>query len=277
VSGGVAPYTYLWKFGDGSTSILADPSHVYTSKGTFHVTLNVTDESSNVSQSNATIVVLGPAPVLNVTVSADPAAGASPLLVQFSATPFGGSPPYTFTWNFDDGTRGTGISLEHWFNRSGVYSVDIEVNDSAGGSNQTVVLITAFPALNVSLMASPPSVAVGMNVSLTTHVTGGSGEGITYAWIANGVIVAGDGANLTYLASQAGQLEIQVRVTDSGGDNASAKVDVAVSSAGAGWPATAGGAPTSASLTTWIEVGAVVAAIGIGLGVTLSYRKSRSK
>jgi gliding motility-associated-like protein len=35
-------YTYLWKFGDGGTSTLANPSHPYTTKGSYDVELEVT-------------------------------------------------------------------------------------------------------------------------------------------------------------------------------------------------------------------------------------------
>ncbi|MGW2171570.1 carbohydrate-binding protein [Streptomyces sp. NPDC001705] len=37
------PLTYSWDFGDGSTSTQADPSHTYTTKGTYRPTLTVKD------------------------------------------------------------------------------------------------------------------------------------------------------------------------------------------------------------------------------------------
>src|SRR6266566_618351 len=42
---GTAPYSYSWNFGDGGISTAASPNHVYSSAGTFTVTLNVTDSS----------------------------------------------------------------------------------------------------------------------------------------------------------------------------------------------------------------------------------------
>ncbi|MFH0846441.1 MAG: DUF4349 domain-containing protein [Chloroflexota bacterium] len=47
VAGGFAPYSYEWNFGDGSTSTLAAPTHVYRSSGNYTVTLKVTDDKGN--------------------------------------------------------------------------------------------------------------------------------------------------------------------------------------------------------------------------------------
>ncbi|MCI4337086.1 MAG: PKD domain-containing protein [Thermoplasmata archaeon] len=43
VLGGTHPYTYLWKFGDGGQSTLANPSHTYSGAGQYTVSLTVTD------------------------------------------------------------------------------------------------------------------------------------------------------------------------------------------------------------------------------------------
>ncbi len=43
VSGGVAPFRYAWAFGDGGTSAVPDPEHVFTGTGDYAVTLTVTD------------------------------------------------------------------------------------------------------------------------------------------------------------------------------------------------------------------------------------------
>ena len=43
VSGGTPPYTYLWDFGDGTTSTEQNPSHVFPSGAVYRVTLTVRD------------------------------------------------------------------------------------------------------------------------------------------------------------------------------------------------------------------------------------------
>lgn len=46
VVGGVPPYSYLWTFGDGSTSTSAAPTHTFTTPGTYTPSLTVTDSQS---------------------------------------------------------------------------------------------------------------------------------------------------------------------------------------------------------------------------------------
>jgi len=50
------PTSYLWDFGDGQTSTLADPSFTYTSLGTFTVTLTATNEIGSNTTSSLVVV-----------------------------------------------------------------------------------------------------------------------------------------------------------------------------------------------------------------------------
>ncbi|MBN2456553.1 MAG: DUF4349 domain-containing protein, partial [Sedimentisphaerales bacterium] len=54
VSGGFAPYTYKWDFGDGTTSTDESPVHTYDADGKFTVTLTVTDDKGNTATDTRT-------------------------------------------------------------------------------------------------------------------------------------------------------------------------------------------------------------------------------
>jgi hypothetical protein len=52
-SGGTPPYQYYWTFGDNSRASLAEnPTHTYTTAGSYTVTLTVTDNSIKHNNSN---------------------------------------------------------------------------------------------------------------------------------------------------------------------------------------------------------------------------------
>ncbi len=96
------PTSWLWDFGDGSTSTQQSPSHVYTSSGSYTVSLAV----SNVGGQN-TLTKNGCISVstgnLAANFSASPASGPAPLTVAFTNQSSGkviGS-----AWTFGDGSE----------------------------------------------------------------------------------------------------------------------------------------------------------------------------
>jgi hypothetical protein len=57
VLGGLAPYTWVWIFGDGGTSTSQNPSHAYTTAGTYDAQVTVTDACGNQSYDIVTVTV----------------------------------------------------------------------------------------------------------------------------------------------------------------------------------------------------------------------------
>jgi len=72
---------------------------------------------------------------LQVSISADPVAGAEPLTVQFQSRVTRGQPPYSYRWDFDDLKSNTDASPVHIFTGPGVYMVSLKLMDI---NNQTV-------------------------------------------------------------------------------------------------------------------------------------------
>lgn len=65
--------SYLWNFGDGQTSTEANPTHAYSTAGTFTATLTVTDNEGAQATDTATVTVTDvPAPGTPITVETEP-------------------------------------------------------------------------------------------------------------------------------------------------------------------------------------------------------------
>jgi len=64
------PLTYLWDFGDGTTSMLPNPSKTYSQKGTYTVELHVSD-GPNTAQSVPIVVQVGNTPILTIVAPVD--------------------------------------------------------------------------------------------------------------------------------------------------------------------------------------------------------------
>jgi len=57
VSGGTPPYIYNWDFGDGTSSSVASPTHVYAVDGSFTAIFTVNDAAGDSAESSVTITV----------------------------------------------------------------------------------------------------------------------------------------------------------------------------------------------------------------------------
>jgi PKD repeat protein len=98
-TGGTAPYSYSWDFGDGSaTSTAQNPSHTYNSAGTFTATLTVTDSSSPAKSATS-----------SVTVTASPIAGTPPG-APTGLTAHGGTGQVSLSWTAPASNGGVAIT-----------------------------------------------------------------------------------------------------------------------------------------------------------------------
>ena len=177
-TGGTAPYSYSWNFGDGSaTSTAQNPSHTYNSAGTYTATLTVTDSSSPVKTATSTVTttVSAVGNPLTATVSANPTSGQVPLTVAFTGTGTGGTPPYSYSWNFGDGSTSTAQNPSHTYNTAGTYTATLTVTDSSSPTRKTAsasITITASP-----IAGTPPGAPTGLTA------TGGNGQ-VSLSWTA---------------------------------------------------------------------------------------------
>ena len=94
-TGGTPAYHYSWNFGDGSAvSTAQNPSHTYSTVGTYTATLTVTDSASPANSATSTVAV-----------TADPVGSVTPSAPQnLTATP--GTNQVTLNWQAPSSTGG---------------------------------------------------------------------------------------------------------------------------------------------------------------------------
>lgn len=107
------PVLFEWDFGDGSTSTMQSPGHLYATSGTFDVTLTVTN-SENCPSSLTLPVVVWPRPAATFT-STDPV-DCSPLCIDLMSTSSTqGDGIVSTQWNFGDGASSQDENLSQCF------------------------------------------------------------------------------------------------------------------------------------------------------------------
>jgi glucose/arabinose dehydrogenase len=113
------------------------------------------------------------APVADFTAS--PNFGAVPLVVTFDASR--SSDPdndaLTYTWNFADGTTGTGKTVQKTYNTAGKYRVLLTVKDSGGAtSTKRVVVFPGNKPPTGAITAPSPTARFAVGQTITLQATG---------------------------------------------------------------------------------------------------------
>jgi PKD repeat protein len=140
-TGGTSPYTYYWSFGDGTPEVVGQkPTHVYTYEGTYTVTLIVQDASGATASDETTVIVTGIDDL--VANAGGPYEGAPDEVITIRGTATGGIAPYTYHWEFGDGTSANEQNVVHIYEQEGTYTVTLTVTDSDGTTDQHTSTVT---------------------------------------------------------------------------------------------------------------------------------------
>jgi len=131
-SSGTGTLTYLWNFGDGNTSTQANPSHTYTSMGTFNVKLTVTDNNSCSNSETYNAYVKIQSITANFSLSAD-----SICLGDFGEFTNSSTGANSFSWKFGDNTSASGYSVTHTYQDSGWFRVRMIASIAVAGCSDT--------------------------------------------------------------------------------------------------------------------------------------------
>ncbi len=119
--------SWLWNFGDGSTSSNQNPSHIYNLPGVYTVTLIVTNAlgCSDTLVRNDYITVRGSLPSFTLSDSS----GCNPVTVSFTDQSQGA---IGWQWNFGDGATDSIISPVHTYNLAGTFIITLITEDTTG-------------------------------------------------------------------------------------------------------------------------------------------------
>jgi len=121
--------SFSWDFGDSSTSSIKDPTHIYDSSGTYTVTLTINDSLNNCSSSwsaNVIIVLSSSNCNASFTIAKDSSIQYNIILYNTSTN----ATTHTYTWDFGDGTTGSGRTPIHTYQNFGLFEVCLTITDS---------------------------------------------------------------------------------------------------------------------------------------------------
>lgn len=176
-----SPVSWQWDFGNGSTSTQQSPSASYTNAGTYKVTLTVKNAAGATHTAEKTVTVWEkPKPDF----TAGPAKGCIPFNVTFTdkSNPVNGTIS-TYSWDFGDGTTGSGSTPVHTYNNVLSPTVTLTVTNSNGctASKQISNIVEAAAPLVVNFNVADKFLCTAPGALTITNTTTGPGI-LTYQW-----------------------------------------------------------------------------------------------
>ncbi len=218
--------TYRWDFGDGTTGEGASATHVYSQPGSYRATLTVEDGSGAACSVavDSVNINLNRAPV---AVAGQPVKSCSGAPVTFDGT--GSSEGANYTWDFGDGTTGTGKVATHTYTKGGNYKATLTVDDGKGTPCSTAsasVPVTINSAPSVSVDDAQPT-CVGKTVAIAATASDPDGDAVKLTWdFGDGTTQTG-GSNVTHTYAKGGFYVVTVTADDGKGGSCSVASDTA--------------------------------------------------
>ncbi|HEX7415289.1 MAG TPA: PKD domain-containing protein [Bacteroidia bacterium] len=175
--------TYAWNFGDGTTSTLTTPVHIYNAISTYTNSL-IVHSSNGCSDTAIQVVTIHPKPVAQFIFT--DVCAASSVSFTNSSTYSGGS--IASKWTFGDGATSIVLSPLHAYANGGNYNVQLVITDpnTCKDSIIKVVNIYNLPVANFSA----PAVCLGNNTTFnnTSSVAGSTLSGYVWDFTNDGTI-----------------------------------------------------------------------------------------
>lgn len=171
--------SWLWNFGDGSTSVLQNPVHVYSNSGNYNVSLTVSS-NLNCVESYTSNITVAPTPQANAGNDKSIPYGTT---TQLDGSASGGSGSHAYLWTPADKVVNATIPNPMTTQLEATTDFTLMVTDNGNGcqkSDQMTVTVTGGP-LNAQIQASPAEICIGGSALLNAMISGGSGN-YTYTW-----------------------------------------------------------------------------------------------
>ena len=175
---------YEWTFGDGERAEGPIPIHTYTLPGIYTTVLRVVDNQAAVSACSTEVTVdFNAAPICD---AGGPYSVSVGVPVQMDGT--GSSDPdgeiSSYSWQFGDGSSGTGPTPVHSYAEPGRYTVSLHLTDDRGSHSSCTTAATTYGMLPPICDAGGPySGPPGEPVSFDgTGSSDPDGEIVSYLW-----------------------------------------------------------------------------------------------
>lgn len=226
--------TYSWDFGNDGKATGQVVSHVFSAGGNYLIVLTVTDQagSSSTAQRVLTVGAVTIPTGISLTSSPNPPVAKQATTFTATATPATNHRIVTYDISWGDGQSNqtsTGV-VQHTYNQSGAYAVNVTVRDDLGQTATRDVVVTVSSGLTSTFTMSPGSPTAGATVTFDGSASSSSVASTISSWTWDfGDGGTGSGSSATHSYSTAGTYTVKLTITDSRGVTQSSTQTITVS------------------------------------------------
>jgi PKD repeat protein len=171
------PESWIWNFGDGSTSTQPNPVHTYSSPGAFHVNLTVTRGLNKDSTSQT--IITGGVPATDFVADTTTVSVSTP--VHFTDKTL--NSPTSWSWDFGDGVTATDQNPTHAYLVKGMYTVILTTTNNNGKDTQRKVnYITAGVVPIADFITEIPLYQQGTRGQYVRFIDTSVGNPTSWSW-----------------------------------------------------------------------------------------------
>lgn len=220
--------SYAWDFGDGTSGEGKSPTHEYAKPGNYRASVVVDDNSGLSCSSSVDLVniVLNKAPIADagkdLSICTDSVA-------NFDASGSSDDEALKYSWDFGDGSVGTGAKTKHTYEKAGQYTAVLSVDDGRGmpcsiAQNKVTVKVNSGPVIKVE---DAKASCVGDTVAFTADASDADGDSLKLTWdFGDGTVQTG-GTSVSHKYTKGGFYPVTVTADDGRGMPCSVATDTA--------------------------------------------------
>jgi PKD repeat protein len=173
---------WAWDFGDEANSTLENPTHIYADRGSYMVTLTVTDNDGDNATSTHVLTMGNAGPTARFRVPNTANAGEGVRFVDESTDPEG--EPLTYVWDFGDGATSTAKNPIHEYTTPDAVLITLTVTDDGGAIDTATQTIVIFPVIRpvADFRHEPPEGTIQDTVSFYDESLDEDGSILAWDW-----------------------------------------------------------------------------------------------
>ncbi|MDP3563890.1 MAG: PKD domain-containing protein, partial [Methanoregula sp.] len=214
------PMGWIWTFGDGATSAIQNPVHIYSAAGTYPVSLTATNPIGHNTTTKIDYITVQPLSPPVARFTGTPLSGKIPLTVAFNDTSAGS--PTSWIWALGDGTNSTEQNPVHTYSSAGNFTVSLAAANPDGSNTMTKTGYIAVLPMAPPVAAFTANTTAGNTPLAVAFTDASTGSPAIWSW------TFGDGStsadqNPVHVYTTPGQFTVSLQVTNPDGSDTTTK------------------------------------------------------